>query len=105
MDALNSVPGWIRKYYAEVASYFSEINTEMLQRDIAIPGIERIEKKWNITPHTANLAQTMVQVVTHSMYHRAQIVTQLREFEVEPPVIDFIVWIWFGKPQAKWPSN
>ena len=49
--------------------------------------------------------ETMLQVVSHGTHHRGQISTRLRELGVEPPLVDFIAWCWFGKPEADWPAE
>lgn len=44
------------------------------------------------------LAETAVQVAMHSAYHRGQVNTRLRELGGVPPTVDFVVWIWEGRP-------
>ncbi|MGE3175903.1 MAG: DinB family protein [Vicinamibacterales bacterium] len=51
-------------------------------------------------PHT--LGESFLQVVLHSSHHRGQLCTRLRELGVEPPTIDFVVWLWAGKPEPDW---
>jgi uncharacterized damage-inducible protein DinB len=40
----------------------------------------------------------------HSTYHRGQVNARLRELGIEPPLTDYIAWIWFGRPEAEWPA-
>ena len=42
----------------------------------------------------------MLQVALHSMYHRGQINARLRDFGGNPPLVDFIAWVWLGRPAA-----
>ena len=44
------------------------------------------------------LAETALQVAMHSTYHRGQVNARLRQIGGEPPLVDFIAWIWFGRP-------
>jgi uncharacterized damage-inducible protein DinB len=53
---------------------------------------------------TTTVAETMLQVTFHSAYHRGQVSARLREVGVEPPLVDYIAWIWFGRPDAPWPA-
>jgi len=46
----------------------------------------------------------MYQVIIHSTHHRGQVNSRIRELKGEPPLVDFIVWIWLGKPAAAWPA-
>jgi uncharacterized damage-inducible protein DinB len=39
---------------------------------------------------------------SHTAYHRGQVNTRLRELGGDPPLVDFIAWIWMGKPGAEW---
>jgi uncharacterized damage-inducible protein DinB len=48
------------------------------------------------------LAETMLQVASHSTYHRGQVNARLRELAGEPPLVDYIAWIWFGRPAPEW---
>jgi uncharacterized damage-inducible protein DinB len=43
-----------------------------------------------------------MQVVLHSTHHRGQIVARVRELGGNPPLVDYIGWIWLGKPAAAW---
>jgi len=46
----------------------------------------------------------MLQVPLHSQYHRGQINARLRAVGGEPPRVDYIVWVWLGRPGAHWES-
>ena len=50
----------------------------------------------------ATLEETMMQVASHSTYHRGQINTRFRELGGEPAMVDLIAWVWLGKPKADW---
>ncbi len=52
-----------------------------------------------------SLGQTLLQVTAHSSYHRGQVNVRLRELGVDPPMTDFIVWVWGRKPSPAWPAN
>lgn len=51
---------------------------------------------------TPTLGETALQVPSHTTYHRGQVNVRLRELGAEPPLVDFIAWIWFGKPAPNW---
>jgi uncharacterized damage-inducible protein DinB len=61
-----------------------------------------LEKIIGKKPVNPTVAETMLQVAMHTTYHRGQLNKRLRELGGEPPLIDFIVWIWLGKPKAEW---
>jgi hypothetical protein len=51
------------------------------------------------------LAETILQVASHSTYHRGQVNTRLRQLGAEPPLVDYVAWIWFDRPAADWPAR
>jgi predicted enzyme related to lactoylglutathione lyase len=50
----------------------------------------------------ATLEETMIQVASHSTYHRCQINTRFRELGGNPAMVDFVAWVWLGKPNMGW---
>ena len=71
-----------------------------LDRIIEIPWSKHLERKLGKKIAPVNFQETVMQVTTHSTYHRAQINTRFRELGVEPTSIDFILWVWLNKPKA-----
>jgi len=51
---------------------------------------------------TPTLAETIFQVTSHSTYRRGQVNERFREVGGEPPLVDDIAWIWFGRPEPDW---
>jgi len=52
-------------------------------------------------PMTApTVGETVFQVVNHTTHHRAQVSVRLRGLGGEPPLVDYIAWVWFGRPPA-----
>ena len=56
--------------------------------------------------HAAEHAQRhSAQIITMRKvigYHRGQNATRLRELGGEPPLTDFVAWLWKGRPDGKW---
>jgi uncharacterized damage-inducible protein DinB len=50
------------------------------------------------------VAQAIVQVCLHSLGHRSQCATLLRQHAVVPPTTDFILWL-RDRPAASWPPD
>lgn len=93
---------WGYEYYNKVNEYLNLINEKKLNKIIEIPWAKRLEKIIGKKPEESSLAETMLQVTTHSAYHRGQVNMRLRELGGEPPLVDFIAWVWLGKPKAVW---
>lgn len=53
----------------------------------------------------ATVEESVIQIVLHTAHQRAQLCTRLRELGAEPPLVDFIAWVWQGKPDPVWPDR
>jgi uncharacterized damage-inducible protein DinB len=69
------------------------------------PGLERYQQRMGRSFEAPTLAETMLQVASHSTYHRGQVNARLREISGEPPLVDYIAWIWFGRPAPDWTAT
>jgi len=54
-------------------------------------------------PLEVTVEEALTQAAMHSHYHRGQNATRLRELGCEPPLTDYIFWLWKGRPAAAWP--
>jgi uncharacterized damage-inducible protein DinB len=96
--------GWAREYYAGIDGYLDGLGGEDLQRAAVVPWARMFESRLGRTAAAPTLGETLLQVAMHSAYHRGQVNTRLRELGGEPPLTDFIVWVWAGKPLPAWPD-
>ncbi len=94
---LDELSRWAHEYHDDVLKYVEGLEEPELERAIDVPGIENEVLK-------PKLGDTMIQITSHSTYHRGQVTTRLRELGGEPNQTDFIMWIWSGKPKAQWPT-
>jgi uncharacterized damage-inducible protein DinB len=99
---LLDIAKWGYKCYAQANEYLNSLNENELKNIIEIPWAKRLEKIIGQKPEEASLAETMLQVAMHTAYHRGQVNARLREIGGEPPMVDFIAWVWLGKPKADW---
>src|SRR5690349_21382001 len=80
-----------RRFHAEAVPYVESLTPEALAEVITIV--------WFKDPPLAiPVEQALLQCAMHSHYHRGQNATRLRELGGEPPLTDYIVWLWKGKP-------
>ncbi len=100
---MKEIARWASKYPELSQSFLSGLKEEDLGRLINIPWSNRFEKLLGKKPSDTNLAETILQVASHSSYHRGQVNSHIRTLNGEPPKVDFIAWIWLGKPVAVWP--
>lgn len=97
---LKSIALWGRKYQEKMNLFLSSEMTS--EKIIEIPWSKFMERRIGKKVVPATLEETMLQVASHSTYHRGQINTRFRELDGEPAIVDFIVWVWLGKPLANW---
>ena len=101
---LPSLGAWARSYHLELAPFAAGLQEATLQRTIEFPWADQLAKRFgSVAP--ATLAETILQVVLHTTHHRAQIATRLRAVGHEPPMMDFIGWVWMGRPAAEWETR
>ena len=89
---------WTATYYAEARAFLAAVDDDALSRRIVMPWAAELAREMGHEPHSPTLAETMVQVTSHSTYHRGQINARLRLVGGQPPLVDYIAWIWFGRP-------
>lgn len=95
---------WARSYHEAVRAWLDRVTESILDQPFQVPWSRQLESKLGAPPHPTLLEDTAYQVIAHSTYHRAQINTRLRELGSPPPLLDYIAWIWMGRPSASWPE-
>lgn len=98
---LEAIHAWVREYHRWAAGWADGLDAADLEREVEFPWAERLVERFG-SARPATLAETIVQVVYHTTYHRGQINTRLRELGGEPPLTDFVGWIWMGRPDPVW---
>jgi uncharacterized damage-inducible protein DinB len=68
-----------------------------------LPWAGMVEQALGHPPGMTTMGETVLQVALHTLYHRGQVNMRLRELGGTPPLVDYIAWLWFGRPGASWP--
>jgi uncharacterized damage-inducible protein DinB len=100
-----SLMNWARTYYGEAFAHLETMTDEKVSEQMPVPWAAMVEQRLGRAPETTTIGETALQVALHSMYHRGQINARLREVKGEPPLVDYIAWVWLGRPAADWSSN
>ena len=103
-ESLKSISDWGRNNYKNIMNYISNIDENNISNTADIPWSKYVEKQIGKKPENISTFNTMLQVCLHSTYHRWQLNIRLREFDCAPPKVDYIIWLWSGKPESKWPE-
>ncbi len=80
----------VSRYHEQTAALGDCLRSDQLEKPITFPIAGETERR-------SSFRDALLQVVMHSHYHRAQIATRLREIGGQPPLTDFIIWIWDGQ--------
>ena len=93
---------WAQTYYADANRFLDGIDESSLKSEVVMPFVKVMEAQLGRTFAKATLGDTIFQVTSHSTYHRGQVNARLREVGGTPPLVDYIAWIWFGRPVPNW---
>lgn len=99
-----SLMQWARGYYSEAFTYLEALSEKKLSEPMTVPWAAMVERRIGRAPAATTIGETALQVVLHSLYHRGQANARLREVGGEPPLVDYIAWIWLGRPAPGWPQ-
>ena len=86
---------YAREHHDRLTPVIRSLSDTRLAESIAIPW-------FNDPPLSLTVAEALTQGALHSHYHRGQNATRLREIGGEPPMTDYIYWLWKGRPEADW---
>ncbi len=95
---------WAQTYYGEAHAFLDGLDEPTLKTEVVMPFVKAIEAQLRRTFAMTSLGETIFQVTSHSTYHRGQVNARLREIGGEPPLVDYIAWVWFGRPEPNWAS-
>lgn len=93
---------WARPYYAQVHTVLAALADADLAAPAPVPWARFFRQHTGDEPAVTTLGETLFQVTSHSTYHRAQVNTRLRALGVEPPLVDYIAWLWQRRPAPVW---
>jgi uncharacterized damage-inducible protein DinB len=93
---------WAQAFYAETTTDASWQGGGALRRQVPDSLVEKARARLGPEATLPTIADTVLQVVLHSTYHRGQVSRRLRELGCEPPLTEYFVWVWRGKPAADW---
>ena len=100
--ALADLQIWGSGYYPDVYAFLNQCPDSSLDKPTPLPWTRDFDAWLGPEAATPTLGETVFQVVAHSTYHRGQINRRIRELGGEPPLCDFIAWVWLSRPQANW---
>lgn len=99
---LRALQQWGRTYHDEVRPFLGTLEEPALGQPVRLPWAAQLAATFGKDAADPTLRETLLQVAMHSTYHRGQVNTRLRELGGDPPLVDYIAWIWISRPTAEW---
>lgn len=96
---------WATSSYPLALGFLDSVDTHALEQPVLMPWLAEFERHMGRAFQAPTLSETMFQVTSHSTYHRGQVNLRLRAIGGEPPLVDYIAWIWFGRPSPEWGTD
>jgi uncharacterized damage-inducible protein DinB len=106
-DSFNALElaGFAKSLHREIQEFQNALSADDLDRVVHLPWSQQVSSNLGFEIANSSLGQTLIQVAAHSSYHRGQVNSRLRELGINPPMTDFIAWVWARKPSPAWPVN
>jgi uncharacterized damage-inducible protein DinB len=98
---LDEIAGWGREVRRGVQEFVDAVTADQLAQELRMPWAAYFEQQAKQPAGIHSLGESVLQVVLHTQHHRGQVCARLRELGVVPPTVDFIVWLWSGRPAAR----
>ena len=102
---LAEVREWGRPFYSEARTFLESVDARRLAEPLVVPWAATLEAEKGVSLSAPTVGETVFQVINHTTHHRAQVSVRLRSLGGEPPLVDYIAWVWFGRPPAKRASD
>jgi len=100
-NSLDEIAAWGREADRGVVAFIEAASLEELEREFRMPWAAHFEQASNQPAGAHTLGESALQVFLHTQHHRGQVCTRLRDAGVTPPNVDFIVWLWSGRPSPR----
>ena len=100
--SLAEIESWAREYYPRASAEVAAMRDDALAQVVTLPWAGMLTEYLGHPPADTTLGETVFQVTSHTTYHRGQINARIREIGGEPPLVDYIAWIWMGRPAPVW---
>ena len=88
-----------------IQPFQGSLSADELDQVIHLPWAKQVSANLGFEVGNPSLGQTLLQVTAHSSYHRGQVNARLRELGIDPPMTDYIAWVWADKPSPAWPAR
>jgi uncharacterized damage-inducible protein DinB len=93
----------VRECHQAALAHLESLGDAGLSSVLSVPWAEMVERRIGRPPGETTVGETALQVVLHSSHHRGQVSARLRAIGATPAMVDYIAWLWLGRPAPDWP--
>jgi uncharacterized damage-inducible protein DinB len=101
-ETLADIRDYARTFYHKIPGTLDDLTDEKLAQPMPLPWASYFERTLGRAIQVTTRAETLMQVAMHTQYHRGQVNMRLRQLGVTPPLVDYIAWLWSGRPAPVW---
>jgi uncharacterized damage-inducible protein DinB len=102
---LASIEEWARAFHSAARAFAATVDEASFDQPVDFPWAAMITEQFGADAVPATFEESAFQVFTHTIYHRGQIALRVRELGGVPPTVDYLVWVWSGKPAPQWAAE
>lgn len=95
---LDEIAVWGLEARRGVLAFIEQVGADELAQEMRMPWAAFFEQQTKQTAGVHTMGESVLQVFLHTQHHRGQVCMRMREVGVAPPTIDFILWLWAGRP-------
>jgi uncharacterized damage-inducible protein DinB len=96
--AIEDIVAWGVEARRGVLSFIEQVSAGELAQEMRMPWAGFFEQQAKQPAGVHTMGESVLQVFLHTQHHRGQVCMRMREVGVVPPTIDFILWLWAGRP-------
>jgi uncharacterized damage-inducible protein DinB len=92
------IAAWGLEARRGVLAFIEQVSDDALAQPMRMPWAAFFEQQAKQAAGVHTMGESVLQVFLHTQHHRGQVCMRMREVGVTPPTIDFILWLWAGRP-------
>jgi uncharacterized damage-inducible protein DinB len=96
--ALADIAQWGSDGGRSIVTFVERVGEGELEQPFRMPWASHFEQSAKQPAAIHTLGESVLQVFLHTQHHRGQVCARLREIGGTPPMVDFIAWLWQGRP-------
>jgi uncharacterized damage-inducible protein DinB len=99
---LTGLMRYAHEFHAAAVPYLAALDDAAWLRPTAFPWAHYFAKHFGREAAVPTFQETALQLALHTTHHRGQVSARLRELDTEPPLTDYIIWLWLDRPAPIW---